>query len=102
MCEHMCLELEAMIVPPVVLVVIVTPEAHFNKTVMQPKKGVYIKGVDLKLPGRLEASADYSPETDPHSVATMMHDWNDRRHETLSCSPKSEEAKKFKASKKGN
>ena len=67
-------ELEAMIMQPVILVVIVTSEAHFDKTVIQPKKGLYIKGVDLKLLGWLKASADRRPETNPHSVATMTRD----------------------------
>ena len=71
-CQHVHSELEAMIMQPVVLVVIVMSKAHFDKTVMQPKKGVYVKGIDLKLPGWLKALAHRSPKTDLHSVATMI------------------------------
>ena len=45
---------------------------------------------------------DRSSETDPHSVAIMARNWNDGRNEIFSCDPQSEEAKKVKASRRGN
>ena len=42
---------ESMIVQPVVLVVIVVSACHFHETVMQPGKGVHVKGLDQNLPG---------------------------------------------------
>ena len=69
---------DAMIMHPVVLIVVVVSEGHFDKTVMQPGKGAHVKGIDETLPGWLEASAQRSQDFDPHSVAAMTRNWNDR------------------------
>ena len=91
-----------MIMQPVVLIVVVVTDGHLDKTVMQPGKGVCVKGIDETLPGWLEASAQRSQDFDPHSVAAMIRNWNDGRNEIFSCDPESEEAKKFKALTRGN
>lgn len=54
---------ESMIMQPVVLVAMVVSATHFHKTVMQPGKGVHIKGIDQTLPGWLVASANRSEDT---------------------------------------
>ena len=94
-------EPEAMIMQPVVLIVVVIDETHFHKTVMQPGKGVCVKGIDKTLPGWLEASGHRSQDLAEDSVAVMIRNWNDGHNEIFSCSPQSEEARKFRASKRG-
>ena len=100
-CHAMHIDPDSMIMQPVVLVVIAQSANHFHKTVMQPGKGVRIKGIDQTLPGWLVASANRSEDAHPHSVTQMICKWNDGNNHIFNCDPNSEEATKFTESKRG-
>ena len=99
--HDICTDLDSMIMQPVILVAIAISATHFHKTVMQLGKGVHIKGIDQTSPGWLVASANRSEDTYPYSVTQMIRKWNDGNNAIFSCDPTSEEATKFKESKRG-
>ena len=94
-CHDICIDPDSMIMQPVVLVAIAISATHFHKTVIQPGKGVCVKGIDQTLPGWLVASANRSEDTHPHSVTQMIRKWNDGNNDIFNCDPNSEEAAKF-------
>ena len=86
---------------PVILNVLVLSANHLDKTVMQPCKGTFIKGVDKKLPGWLEAAGNRSYEVGSGSVAEMIRNWNDGKDDIFDFRQRSIGESQFKASVRG-
>ena len=82
----------------VILIILVMPLNHLDKTVMQPCKRVHIKGVDKDLPRWLLAAANRCKDVLPRSVAEMIRDQNDDKNDIFEFRFRSEEANKFNTS----
>ena len=65
-------EIDSLVIQPVILIVIVITSGHFDKTVMQPGKGIYIKGQDKVLLEWLLAAANRSENIELGLVIEMI------------------------------
>ena len=92
-------ESEGKAMKPVILVIIVISSSHLDKTIVLPGVGAYVKG-EHSLPQWVKESAKRI-EAAPGSVAEFILNWDDGNNAIFTSGTDSEEARKFKRSKRG-
>ena len=87
---------------PVILVALVISQGYLDKTVIQPDKGNFIKGIDKKLLEWLVESAMKCADKSQGMVAHMILNWNNSRNTMFYFNPNLEEVTVLKTSVRGH
>ena len=83
----------------VILVIIVQSEYHWDKNVINPGKGTWIKGIN-ELPNWLIEIAERFTEPEPDSVAEIIQKWNDSNNNIFPFGSSSKEVFMFQGTER--